>query len=223
MNDLDADVVLIPGVQAFQFTGGPWDDHIIERPAMLGTTDRCQPMSDVPGNGVWAPAGTWPGEQYVPDGVDEAGAVRMTWRRVVLGAPRTDPFLGLDDAGDTARFAAMDAARRHHYAAVDRHDWAEMGRLQRPEVGDLVLELTRASWTKNLEIRRSGFGYLVARDGEHWYVQYGPGPEHVCDWQGAMFIRAVLPDAPPRRDLYQHLAVPRPAGAGHSPGDDATL
>ncbi len=108
------------------------------------------------------------------------------------GVPRSDPFLTLDDTGLALREAAIARTNELRRQANDESDWAAIGRFHGPQVGDLVLELTRASWSRDPKLRSMGFGYLIGvstgRDETH-YVQYGPNPDDVCEWQNCMFIR----------------------------------
>lgn len=108
---------------------------------------------------------------------------------LVTGVPRTDSFLKLDDAGLALRDRVIAETLRLHYGASDDRDWRALGVSLQPRVGDLVLELTRASWTKDPKLKAMGFGYLVARTGETWHVQYGPDEDDICAWGNAMFIR----------------------------------
>jgi hypothetical protein len=113
----------------------------------------------------------------------------MMSARRVAGTYRDDPFLVLDEPGLAMRDACIAEAVRLHRQAHDARDWTALGQFLDPAVGDLVLELTRASWARDQRLRTIGFGYLVGRDGETWYVQYGPEPDDICDWDNCMFIR----------------------------------
>lgn len=96
----------------------------------------------------------------------------------------------LDDAGRALRDKRIAEASERHRAAVAQTDWAAMQYLQNPAIGDLVLELTRASRSKDQHTRTIGFGYLLAQHGDTWFIQYGPDPDDVASWESAMFIRA---------------------------------
>jgi hypothetical protein len=104
---------------------------------------------------------------------------------------RTDSFLALTDEGDQLRDAIISETMRLQREALGngRTDWAAFARFQNPKVGELVLELTRASWSKDPRMRRIGFGYLIYAEGENYQVQYGPNPDDVCDWANCQFIR----------------------------------
>lgn len=106
------------------------------------------------------------------------------------GVPRSDPFLVLDDEGRALRNTLIDEVKARYRAASDGQDWRMLGFLLQPQVGDLVLEFTRAAWSGDQHHRDIGLGYLLAVVGESWFLQYGPGPDDVCTWEGAMFMRA---------------------------------
>lgn len=105
----------------------------------------------------------------------------------VIGTLRTEPYLAED--ADNLRVSLIEAARDRNHAAIDSSDWDLMTELQSPRPGDLVVELTRASWTADAWIRRLGFGILLERDGDRFHVQYGQEPEQVQLWERAMFLR----------------------------------
>ncbi len=90
-------------------------------------------------------------------------------------------------------------------------------RMSEPEVGDYVVEVTGAGWSKDPRRRLMAFGVLLARRQEWatsdadwaaevaadhglmdddrvredaWYVQYGPEPEDVCRWTDCDFRMA---------------------------------
>lgn len=106
---------------------------------------------------------------------------------------RTDPFLALTDDGRRLRDTVIAETMRLHKQAVGldgRPDWQALARFQQPpQLGDLVLELTRSAWSKDQKMRTIGFGYLVYADGGNYQVQYGPDPDDVCDWANCQFIR----------------------------------
>lgn len=108
------------------------------------------------------------------------------------GVHRADPILSLADNDLPRRDACIAEANRLRNEASDSRDWARIGWLQNVRVGDLVLELTRASWSKNPHYRKIGLGYLVATDGDTHYIQYGPEPDDVAEWGNAMLVR--VPD-----------------------------
>lgn len=104
---------------------------------------------------------------------------------------RTEPYMALTDEGQQLRDDIITETVRLHRQALGagNPDWVAFARFQDPKVGDLVLELTRASWSKDARMRCIGFGYLVYADGDNFQVQYGPGPDDVCDWANCQFIR----------------------------------
>ncbi len=111
-----------------------------------------------------------------------------------IGVPRTDPFLVLDDDGYALRTAIIDEVNRRYNEAPTVRDRMEITATRsNPRVGELALELTRASWSKERHIRTIGLGYLVAVHGQKVYVQCGPDPEDVAEWENCVFVR-VDPD-----------------------------
>lgn len=108
------------------------------------------------------------------------------------GIHRTDPILSLDADNLPRRDACIAEANRLRHEASDSRDWARISWFQDVQVGHLVLELTRASWSKDPHYRKIGFGYLIATDGSTHYIQYGPNPDDVAEWGNAMLVR--VPD-----------------------------
>lgn len=109
------------------------------------------------------------------------------------GVRRDDPFLVLDDEGRALRNALIQDVNDRRHAASDAQDWTLIGWYLQPQVGDLVLELTRAAYARDQHSRDMGLGYLLAVVGEQWFVQYGPNPDDVCTWENGMFVRAGQP------------------------------
>lgn len=108
------------------------------------------------------------------------------------GIRRDDPILSLDPANLYRRDRCIDQANRLRAQAHNDRDWARIGWFQDVHVGDLVLELTRASRSPAPHYRKIGLGYLVAIVGETHYIQYGPEPDDISEWDSAVLAR--VPD-----------------------------
>lgn len=109
------------------------------------------------------------------------------------GTRRDDPILSLDPTNLPRRAACIAEANRLRAEAADSRDWDRIAaHHQEVQVGDLVMELTRAAWSKDPHYRKIGFGYLVAIDGDTHYIQYGPSPDDIAEWGNAMLVR--VPD-----------------------------
>jgi hypothetical protein len=105
---------------------------------------------------------------------------------------RAEPFLALTDDGDRLRDAVIAETLRLYKEATDAVGsvgFEVFASFQNPKVGDLVLELTRSGYSRDSSMRRIGFGYLVYAQGSDYQVQYGQGPDDVCDWSNCLFIR----------------------------------
>lgn len=88
-------------LRPYRFTGGPWNGKTVDRPRALTGTDHCMPLSDAPGNGMWASPDTWPGRnRYAPDGTS-GDVVLMTWR-LPIGAELAPTGPVWDDVHDTS-------------------------------------------------------------------------------------------------------------------------
>lgn len=107
----------------------------------------------------------------------------------VNGTARNDPLLSLDDAavGSIRRRAVRMLRDRPGVLGASLLGDAE------PEPGQFVVETTTAIFEPDGWHR--GVGVLVEKRGtgwdETWYVQYGPGPDDICEWQNCAF--AIIP------------------------------
>jgi len=97
-------------LRTHRFTGGPWDGKTVDRPRAVVYPNHCSPMTPVPGNGVWAPADSWPGEErYAPAGTD-GDVVLMQWR-LPTAAELTDAAARREDRDEERAWDyALDAA-----------------------------------------------------------------------------------------------------------------
>lgn len=103
----------------------------------------------------------------------------------IVGTRRTEPWLQLTEDGMELRFRLLDGLNDRRNVLIGSAFTRD------PKPGDVVVEVTRAVWSPNQDIRKIGIGVLLARDGGTYYVQYGPGPEDVADWGNCAF--AVVP------------------------------
>lgn len=100
---------------------------------------------------------------------------------LISGTPRTDLILSLDDS-DIIEFR-----RRAVRMVRERSFW---DRCAVPRPGEFAIETTSAIWEAGEWWR--GMGILVARRHEEredvWYIQYGPGPDDICQWADCNFV-----------------------------------
>ena len=107
----------------------------------------------------------------------------------VNGTVRNDPLLSLDAA-------AVGSVRRRAVRMLrDRPEVLGASLLgdTEPEPGEFVVETTTAIFEPDGWHR--GVGVLVEKRrtswDETWYLQYGPGPNDICEWRNGAF--AIIP------------------------------
>lgn len=124
----------------------------------------------------------------------------------VVGIERADDLLSLDDKAMPHRDALITLTFQLWEACLVGNPVPKVAamyeRMQHPQVGDLVVECTRAGYSSNQVLRQRGLGFLLAKHTETvrhsdpddpatevaWYVQYGPDPADVCRWTNVQFL-----------------------------------
>jgi hypothetical protein len=125
------------------------------------------------------------------------------WRNLapVQTTPAQLMLLGVTDQDLAYRDALMQVTS-HMIGAALRTPYGSgyYERMNRPDVGDLVMEYTRGWWSNDLRIRAWSFGVLVGhreewftprsenRFGSVYYVRWGRGADDVQRWENSKFM-----------------------------------
>lgn len=102
------------------------------------------------------------------------------WVERVHGTERTGALLSLDEEHAPLRRSLMEAAKDLYLKGQHRRN---------PDVGDLVVVVDvlfpmgrpHDDWWR-------GFGVLIAREPDAWFIQYGNDPEDIARWTNAQPI-----------------------------------
>lgn len=175
--------------------GAPDVDEIVER--LIDATERGEDLEEVK-------------QQMIEESAARAAAASQ---ESVLGVDRDDELLSLDDAAIPRRDALITLTLRQWNVYAEAASWdpevaPRYERMKYPQVGDLVVEHTRAARSSDPIRRQRGFGFLLAERIETmadsdpddptmetaWYVQYGPAAGDVCRWVNCEFLTVPLKD-----------------------------